>query len=655
MSEIEPTTIEYLVQHPFFRMLIEDVLPPHIEVGTEEATLKIRQLLKHEGDFPELKALDKIAKEFSFEKGDILAHQGEYADQLYVLREGRLETQKEYDVPTLDGLGKMRGFVRDTIHLQGACFDDTWIFQGRVYPYYIKALRDGRVVLLARDKFLAYLKKYPKALRRIFPNLSPEAQKLVRQSRFQEYLNDQTWWGRLKNWFGIGRTSTADSQARAKFDKRLAQLHTKFQLRTEESIHFQSRRSQWVLMPRLIVPIVLLIALPLLSYWIISLMGLVAGGAFWLVFGVSMVLLGITAVLIYFDWSQDWFLVTDQQIIHYEYDLFRLRSHFQKVPIDKVQSIEVETPNLFAKIFKLGTARITTAAQSDVVYFDFISTPKDVQNTINTIREQSKNLSKAKILREMRTSAEGYHGVTSNLSKLDTSLPKEPPSWFSIQWKTICEYFRGYSHRFEKDGVITYHKHRITLLGAVLPPILIGIGILFLWYALSFIFQVPWSQPIELAVMGLLSLANLAYLVWQFEDWRNDSYQISERYVIDIDRLPFGLRESRKQAELNRIENIRAEKVGLIPSLFNYGQVYIDTAGAASSLVFEKVYDPDTVQNDLFKKRDKLAKKLEETANAQRRREYAIFVDQFNKTATLRRTSDHRPLLEEHEDGLRPT
>ncbi|MCB0037503.1 MAG: cyclic nucleotide-binding domain-containing protein, partial [Anaerolineales bacterium] len=172
------TTAEFLAQHPLFWLITKEYLPSNMEPFEPATMAAVRQLLtERKEEVPELIALDKIAAEFRFKKGAILAHQGEYADNLHILREGMLESQYERFVELPNGTQE-RTYVRDALHLPGAWLSDYWVFQPMLYPYYLKARRDGCVILITREKFLEFLKKHPKALRRIYPQFTPEAQKL---------------------------------------------------------------------------------------------------------------------------------------------------------------------------------------------------------------------------------------------------------------------------------------------------------------------------------------------------------------------------------------------------------------------------------------------------------------------------------------------
>jgi hypothetical protein len=101
--------------------------------------------------------------------------------------------------------------------------------------------------------------------------------------------------------------------------------------------------------------------------------------------------------------------------------------------------------------------------------------------------------------------------------------------------------------------------------------------------------------------------------------------------VVDIDRQPFGFGESRKQAELNNVQNISSDRPGLLPTIFNYGNVIIETAGATADIVFESVSNPNRVQSEVFKRRDQYRQLLRRREGEQRRKEYAVLLDVYQQ------------------------
>jgi hypothetical protein len=77
--------------------------------------------------------------------------------------------------------------------------------------------------------------------------------------------------------------------------------------------------------------------------------------------------------------------------------------------------------------------------------------------------------------------------------------------------------------------------------------LLIVIGLIALDIGLSIYALVPGIQVLPTGVhlmVGLvLFLICLGGLVWEWADWRNDIYAITDTQIIDSEKLPLGLRE----------------------------------------------------------------------------------------------------------------
>jgi 4-amino-4-deoxy-L-arabinose transferase-like glycosyltransferase len=61
--------------------------------------------------------------------------------------------------------------------------------------------------------------------------------------------------------------------------------------------------------------------------------------------------------------------------------------------------------------------------------------------------------------------------------------------------------------------------------------------------------------PILLGYAVFLVIPAL-WWAWQFADWQNDTYHISSSRIIDINKRPFFGREERREADLERVQNI---------------------------------------------------------------------------------------------------
>jgi uncharacterized membrane protein YdbT with pleckstrin-like domain len=107
-------------------------------------------------------------------------------------------------------------------------------------------------------------------------------------------------------------------------------------------------------------------------------------------------------------------------------------------------------------------------------------------------------------------------------------------------------------------------------LSSVLPPSYILIGTL-TWY-----------------------LATFGFILAKFIGWYFNIYIVTNERVVDID-IYYLLYKHFAEAELEKIQDISYESGGIIATIFDYGNVSIETAGEAPNLEFEKVPYPERV------------------------------------------------------------
>ncbi len=526
----------------------------------------------------ELAGLARISEEYEFEDGAIIAYQRDLADKMIIVRSGRL---LGYEVDET-------GASRDSIPFRpGEYFEDIWLFTPQTHKRTIRGVRSGRVLFIDQAKFLEFLEQYPEAID--FLNLSDEAQ------------------------------YAADGSKHAQDDRQIEAV----ELLTDEIVELYVRRSIWHLVFLILGPVMgLLFWLTFL--WIV----LGASGPWATIFTiVPLMFTGFLVVWRFMDWTNDYFIITNKHLIHREYSLLRFKAMLVKVPIDQVQSVEVETPDLRATILNTGTARVTTAAQTGVIRFDHIDNPNEVKEIVNRLREHVRTTDEGRTQAAIRASLEDHFHTTPAFSRIEGSQieeaseePAVPTNWFGRLVQNIRS---SMGPRVVSGSTITYRKHYFTVFGRLFLPTVAGL----LAFAVMVLVE---SITLAMIALGFCVLAFL-WFIWRFEDWRNDKFQLNDRYVIDIDRKPFGFGESRKQAELGNVQNVSAERPGLLPTLFNYGYVYIETAGAIADITFEKVANPNQIQADIFKAREEFKGRQHAREGEQRRKELAILIDVYQQ------------------------
>ncbi|MCA9960035.1 MAG: PH domain-containing protein, partial [Anaerolineales bacterium] len=344
----------------------------------------------------------------------------------------------------------------------------------------------------------------------------------------------------------------------------------------------------------------------------------------------------------YLDWQNDYFVITNKHLVHREFDLRRFRTNLVKIPIDQIQSVEIDKPSFISNLFNFGTARVTTAAQgaAGVIRFDNIDDPSLVRDTLNRLSQRVKAMDAGREQAMMRESLEKHFAVQQPLQTVAEesaggAQPAPPPLSF---WESLR---RAYRWRVEIGGVITYRKHFFVLLGAIAWPVFAFVLILLVYFLLTRV--LAFSGPILGGLLALAILVDLGWFVWRFEDWRNDTFQVTDRLVIDIDRRPFGFGESRKQASLSNIQNVTADRPGLLQTIFNFGNVHVETAGAKSDITFENVASPSRIQSDIFQKLDQVRQAERVKEGAMRRKEYAVLLDVYTQATEQNRIPRRTP------------
>lgn len=172
--------------------------------------------------------------------------------------------------------------------------------------------------------------------------------------------------------------------------------------------------------------------------------------------------------------------------------------------------------------------------------------------------------------------------------------------------------------RFEEGGVITYRKHWGVLLRSTRwPSALLALAAVFL--ALSGSGALPGlglSTTLTVGLTGLLLVAG--WWIYQFADWANDLYQVTPTQIIDVRKRPLG-DEQRKVAPLENILGTEVDRRGLVQLALNFGNVIANVG--TSQFIFEGVFDPAGVQQDIVRAQEVLLQRHRETELGQRRDE----------------------------------
>lgn len=316
------------------------------------------------------------------------------------------------------------------------------------------------------------------------------------------------------------------------------------------------------------------------------------------------------AAYAYVDWNNDYHVVTDRRVAHIERVLFQYESR-DEAPLDKVQNISTRRSALGSSLGYAHMSVFTAGGRGGRVDFRWVTEPDLVASVITEQirrfkmrqrlegREEIAQILQSRIAPAQEENWWDYQVPTRETQKRDVlSLMAKRRGCSSALTESAFYSFLARPHlprlwRIEESGNIIWRKHWVLMLR--------GIALSLLAWALSMVLLV-WTilnAPAWALLAVFLAGGAFFWLTWQYEDWRNDLYILTPTQIIDIERTPFLFRESRRQAGLENIQDIRYQIPGFWATLINMGNVVIQTAGQGQ-FTFDAVYDPSAVQREIF-------------------------------------------------------
>ncbi|MBI5029812.1 MAG: PH domain-containing protein [Chloroflexi bacterium] len=331
-------------------------------------------------------------------------------------------------------------------------------------------------------------------------------------------------------------------------------------------------------------------------------------------FGIALFAVGVLLSLIYFliklyDWHNDQYIVTTRRVAHVERELIAVELT-EAVPLDKVIGSKIERSGISGIIGVSNVVIQTAGRQEGNVSFKAVSEGPAIVRQVEGARIRIRSLRAADQRERERERIQAKlreyilpHVVQKEravaAAKVQPPPPPPPPTFTQKLRKSIHSLFEL---QYQRDSVTTWRKHWIVLLKQELQPVaaLLVLDTAFIFYALTPDAQVLPYGGYLLGGLVLLALA-LGWVWWQWEDWRNDTYAVTSTQVVDAERLPLGIREKSITAQLDQIQDVRVEVQGILPSILDYGDLRIETAGQGSQMIFKSIANPRDASEEVFK------------------------------------------------------
>jgi uncharacterized membrane protein YdbT with pleckstrin-like domain len=517
-------------------------------------------------DLTDLEAVAKLAQEEHHPIGCLISHQGERGHRWYLVRSGALRVLRVDP----DGIER-----RVNQFSPGDSFGESSLLLGEPHDATVVVAEHATLVYISKEAFDQLLAEHPSLLDKL--QLDPE----VRERRDAPHFDWQE---------------------------------------PDEAVVFILHKHNIILLGRLVLPGTLLLLI-LAGFFALGggrPVSLIMGG----LLAAAPLLLALYRIIDHFN---DNYILTNKRVMHDE-QVYLIRQSRVGAPLSNVQSVQEIQVGLLAQAFDFGDLRIETAGEpGGTILFQQIPDPTGAQARIFEQKERIEAMARAEERAAIRGALDRRFGRSASnecppepegkRDPLEEDPPPSVPSLLAAPLRVARYLFPAL--RYEEGDTITWRKHWVALLRPIaLPTGLISLATLVA--ALLLVYgQGNLTRVLAVYVIALLFL--VPWWLWVFEDWQNDVYQVTCARIVDIEQLPFALREERREASLGQIQNVNLMVPSLVGRLLGYGSVTIETAGAGA-FTFDYVKNPRAVQAEIFR-RMAAFKRREREKEAKRRQD----------------------------------
>lgn len=541
----------------------------------------------------DLARLAPLFHRHTYQVGEVVSQQGTEGDAFYVIESGRLRVRR------VDAGGREQ--VLKYLTAPGS-FGETSLFTG--------VHRDATVDVFSKEVTLLVLPK----------------------REFDQFLNEHP---------DLAAILEVHHEVKKKLD---AQRIFKWLL-PGEIVVVSTRRHWYSLILMLRVPAIVAVALLVLAI-IASLLG----------WGINLVLWGLFALWLIgagmwtgVDWSNDYYILTNRRVVHIEKVVFILDQR-EEAPIEQVSNVQETVTGIAARTLGFSDVHVETSGRKSDI--DFTFAPSSLRIRSKIFEQMDRVRSRAAFERRERLRA----GIRQDLiERLDPDALRraqaraaaaaaaklsEPTGVVRKKRARLAVWFEvRFGTRIDEGVRITWRKHWTILIEQAGAPFLFTV-LVFLIGLLQLIGVLPLGlvdtkNPQLLALFLLIWLAVSSgggFWTWyQYEDWRNDIYAVTDDRLVDSERDPFGFNQRAVETTLDRVQDISFAKPTIIAAILNYGDLKIETGGTQGQLVFNSIVDPQRASQEIFRRREAFRARREQQQAKQERVQFLDWFLEYNR------------------------
>lgn len=377
-----------------------------------------------------------------------------------------------------------------------------------------------------------------------------------------------------------------------------------------------------------------------------------------LILGGLLVLVGVMIVVNYYD---DYYAITNRRVTRRDRQLLLFEARAE-APIEMVQDVTINS-GFWGRVFDYGDVTIRTASKGGMITLDNVPQPEVLKELLEETRTEAQADERGRQKEELRRGLiKDLHLALPvpvrqrALGDIPPPMTGPAPAWFkrllqpkpkkqrvptrpSTQawlsqhtsflpqsWrKTLVGTTPAPAQQKELPGMVLWRKHWLNgVRRAGLP--FVSFVLVFV-FGLLLLFGGFGSLLLPVRTAGLVAgwlvlLVGLGiWFGWNFTDYRNDVYIVTDDRIIDIEMQPLGLNAKRREGGLEKVQNVVAQQNGIWAKIFDYGDVVVSTAAADEGFTFNMVPKPQLVQSVVFQKLNQFRARDERRRATQRQQE----------------------------------
>jgi len=151
--------------------------------------------------------------------------------------------------------------------------------------------------------------------------------------------------------------------------------------------------------------------------------------------------------------------------------------------------------------------------------------------------------------------------------------------------------------------VYILRSHGITFL----PYVIIFIALLLIPIAVYWLFsaafvntiQDPANYPIMILAASAYYLTAFLFFYSFFVEFYLDAWIITNDRLVDVRQISLFARTV-AEVDLYQIQDVSSEVHGFLPTIFNYGDIYLQTAGPVPKFIIHNVHRPDKLREAII-------------------------------------------------------